>query len=28
MCEGCGRPIPVARLRIIPEARFDVEHAQ
>lgn len=27
ICERCGLPIPVARLRIIPEARFDVQHA-
>jgi RNA polymerase-binding transcription factor DksA len=26
ICEGCGRPIPLARLRAIPEARYDVEH--
>lgn len=25
-CERCGRPIPLGRLRIIPSARFDVEH--
>jgi RNA polymerase-binding transcription factor DksA len=25
-CERCGRPIPLKRLRIIPSARFDVEH--
>lgn len=25
-CERCGRPIPVARLRAIPEARYDTEH--
>lgn len=26
VCEVCGRPIPLARLRAIPEARYDVEH--
>ena len=26
LCERCGRPIPLARLRIIPEARYDMEH--
>jgi DnaK suppressor protein len=26
ICEGCGRPIPLARLRALPEARYDVEH--
>lgn len=26
ICEGCGRPIPLARLRAMPEARYDVEH--
>ncbi len=26
LCEACGRPIPLARLRVIPEARFDVAH--
>jgi DnaK suppressor protein len=26
VCETCGRPIPVARLRALPEARYDVEH--
>jgi DnaK suppressor protein len=26
ICEGCGTPIPLARLRILPEARYDVEH--
>lgn len=25
-CERCGRPIPVARLRAIPQARYDTEH--
>lgn len=24
-CERCGRPIPVARLKILPEARYDIE---
>lgn len=27
-CERCGRPIPLKRLRIIPSARFDVEHEE
>lgn len=26
LCEGCGRPIPLARLRALPEARYDLEH--
>ncbi|MGZ3598477.1 MAG: TraR/DksA family transcriptional regulator [Ktedonobacterales bacterium] len=26
LCEVCGRPIPLARLRAIPEARYDAEH--
>lgn len=26
LCETCGRPIPEARLRALPEARFDIEH--
>lgn len=26
LCEQCGRPIPVARLRALPEARYDVAH--
>lgn len=26
LCERCGRPIPVGRLRILPEARYDVQH--
>ncbi len=26
ICEVCGRPIPVARLHAMPEARYDVEH--
>ncbi len=26
LCERCGRPIPLARLRALPEARYDVEH--
>lgn len=26
VCEACGRPIPFARLKILPWARFDVEH--
>ena len=25
-CEVCGGPIPVARLRVFPEARYDVQH--
>lgn len=25
-CERCNRPIPLARLRAIPEARYDTEH--
>jgi DnaK suppressor protein len=27
VCEECGRPIPLARLRVVPEARYDVAHA-
>lgn len=26
VCEQCGRPIPVARLRVVPEARYDMVH--
>lgn len=26
VCEQCGQPIPLARLRIIPEARYDAAH--
>lgn len=26
VCEECGRPIPLARLKILPWARYDVEH--
>lgn len=26
LCERCGQPIPLARLRIVPEARYDVRH--
>lgn len=26
VCEACGRPIPLARLRAFPEARYDVQH--
>ena len=26
VCEACGRPIPIARLRVLPEARYDMEH--
>ena len=25
-CEQCGKPIPLARLRAFPEARYDVAH--
>jgi RNA polymerase-binding transcription factor DksA len=25
-CERCGRPIPLARLHVLPEARYDVVH--
>lgn len=25
-CEACGQPIPLARLKILPWARYDVEH--
>jgi len=25
-CERCGRPIPIARLRALPEARYDLAH--
>jgi DnaK suppressor protein len=25
-CERCGRPIPLERLRVLPEARYDVAH--
>jgi RNA polymerase-binding transcription factor DksA len=28
LCEVCGRSIPLARLRAIPEARTDAEHAE
>lgn len=28
ICERCGRPIPLARLRILPEARYDVEYEE
>jgi RNA polymerase-binding transcription factor len=28
LCELCGKPIPVARLRVVPEARYDVAHQQ
>ncbi|MBI4226043.1 TraR/DksA C4-type zinc finger protein [Candidatus Roizmanbacteria bacterium] len=28
ICERCGKPIPVARLKILPEARFDIECEQ
>jgi DnaK suppressor protein len=26
ICERCGQPIPLARLRIAPETRYDVRH--
>lgn len=26
ICEECGRPIPLARLRALPEARYDIQH--
>lgn len=26
LCEVCGHPIPLARLRVLPEARYDVQH--
>jgi RNA polymerase-binding transcription factor len=26
ICERCGRPIPLARLRALPEARYDIQH--
>lgn len=26
ICEQCGQPIPLARLRAIPEARYDAAH--
>ena len=28
VCERCGRQIPLARLRVLPEARYDVEYEQ
>jgi RNA polymerase-binding transcription factor DksA len=28
ICERCGRPIPLARLRVLPEARYDLEEEQ
>jgi RNA polymerase-binding transcription factor DksA len=28
ICERCGRPIPLARLRVVPEARYDVEYKE
>jgi RNA polymerase-binding transcription factor DksA len=28
VCERCGRPIPLARLRVLPEARYDVEYEE
>jgi DnaK suppressor protein len=26
VCEQCGQPIPLARLRVVPEARYDAPH--
>ncbi len=26
VCEQCSRPIPLARLLLVPEARYDLEH--
>ena len=26
LCEMCGEPIPLARLRVFPEARYDTQH--
>lgn len=28
VCERCGKPIPIARLKILPEARYDIECEQ
>jgi RNA polymerase-binding transcription factor len=28
ICEHCGRPIPLSRLRVLPEARYDVEYEE
>ena len=28
VCEECGKPIPLERLRAYPAARYDVEHQQ
>jgi DnaK suppressor protein len=28
ICERCGRPIPLARLRVLPEARYDVDYEE
>ena len=28
ICERCGRPIPLARLRVLPAARYDVEYEE
>lgn len=25
LCERCGKPIPLARLKLIPEARYDID---
>ena len=26
LCENCNKPIPLDRLHVLPEARFDIEH--
>jgi len=26
VCEECGQPIPLSRLRVLPEARYDMAH--
>jgi DnaK suppressor protein len=28
ICERCGRPIPLARLRVLPEARYDAAYEE
>lgn len=28
ICERCGRPIPLARPRVLPEGRYDVEYEE
>ncbi|MBI4009127.1 TraR/DksA C4-type zinc finger protein [Candidatus Roizmanbacteria bacterium] len=28
LCERCGKPIPVPRLKILPEARYDIDCEQ